>query len=117
MKKIVTLSGIIAFLVIALVFSACSAVTAWWSGPWIWGAVVLLSDGQTVQSSDAFDPEGTINLNGTSQRPTGVFVDENGNQLVMSQIDLTKEGFITFVVGEEQKEGFFDVENGRIIEQ
>ncbi len=116
MKKIVALSGIIAFLAVVLVFSACAAVTAWWSGPWIWGAAMLLSEGQEGQVA-AFDEEGTIVLSGSNQNPNGVFVDENGNELVMSEINLGKKGVITFVVNGEEKAGFFDFENGRIIEQ
>jgi len=116
MKKIVALSGIVAFLAVILVFSACAAVTAWWSGPWIWGATMLLSEGQEAPVA-AFDEEGTIVLSGSIRNPNGVFTDENGNQLVMQQIDLTQKGFIKFVVNGDVKEGNFDFENGRIIKQ
>ncbi|HPF16897.1 MAG TPA: hypothetical protein P5107_05105 [Thermotogota bacterium] len=116
MKKIVALSGIVAFLAVILVFSACAAVTAWWSGPWIWGAAMLLSEGQEAPVA-AFDEEGTIMLSGSVHNPIGKLIDENGEELVMEQIDLSQKGFITFVVNGEVKEGLFDKENGRIIEQ
>jgi len=116
MKKIVALSGIVAFLAVVLVFSACAAVTAWWSGPWIWGAAMLLSEGQEGQVA-AFDEEGTIVLSGTVQNPSGVFIDENDNELVMSEINLSEKGKITFVVNGEEKQGEFDRANGRIVEQ
>ena len=116
MKKIVALSGIVAFLAVVLVFSACAAVTAWWSGPWIWGAAMLLSEGQEGQLA-AFEEEGTIRLSGSIQNPSGVIIDENDNELVMSEINLGENGLITFVVNGEEKEGMFDRVNGRIIEQ
>ena len=113
MKKIVALSGIVAFLAIVLVFSACATLTAWWSGPWIWGATMLLSEGQVTENAEL----PTVVLSGSNQNPNGVFVDENGNELVMSEIDLTQKGLISFVVNGEEKEGVFDFENGMIIEQ
>ncbi len=112
MKKIVALSGIVAFLAVVLVFSACATLTAWWSGPWIWGAAMLLSEGQ-VENAEL----PTVVLSGSNQNPSGVFVDENGTELDMTEIDLTQKGFITFVVNGEEKEGIFDFENGMIVEQ
>ena len=112
MKKIVAMSGIIAFLAIVLVFSACATLTAWWSGPWIWGAAMLLSEGQVEQVDLP-----TIVLSGSNQNPSGVFIDENGTELDMTDIDLSEKGLITFVVNGEEKEGRFDRENGMIVEQ
>lgn len=113
MKKIVALSGIIAFLAVVLVFSACATMSAWWSGPWIWGAAMLLSEGQVSENAEV----PTIVLSGSNQNPNGVFVDENGEELVMSEIDLTQKGLITFVVNGEEKKGEFDFETGMIVEK
>lgn len=116
MKKIVALSGIIAFLAIVLVFSACATMSAWWSGPWIWGATMLLSEAQDGQL-DAFAEEGTILLSGSAQNPEGVLIGENGEEQIMNEIDLSKKGLISFVVDGEEKEGEFDFEKGRIVEK
>ena|SRR6056297_2325337 len=116
MKKIVALSGIIAFLAVVLVFSACATMSAWWSGPWIWGATMLLSEGQNVQL-DAFAEEGTILLSGSAQNPEGILIGENGEEQVMTEIDLSKKGLISFVVNEEEKAGVFDLEKGRIVQK
>jgi len=112
MKKIVAMSGIVAFLAIVLVFSACATLSAWWSGQWVWGAAMLLSEGQ-VENAEL----PTIVLSGSNQNPAGVFVDQNGTELAMTDIDLTQKGFITFVVNGEEKTGTFDFENGMIIEK
>ncbi|MEA1883243.1 MAG: hypothetical protein U9N62_01815 [Thermotogota bacterium] len=116
MKKIVALSGVIAFLAVVLVFSACATMSAWWSGPWIWGATMLCSEGQEGQLA-AFDEKGGINLSGSSQNPKGVLIGENGEEQVMTEIDLGKKGYISFVVNGEGKEGEFDFEKGRIVEK
>jgi hypothetical protein len=113
MKKIVALTGVVGFLAVVLVFSACATMSTWWSGPWIWGATAFLSEG--------YDPDGAklpkVVLSGSNQNPSGVFVDANKEEYVMTEIDLSKKGLILFVVNGEQKEGEFDFENGRIIEK
>src|SRR6056297_1536911 len=100
MKKVVALGGIVAFLAVVLVFSACATMSAWWSGPWIWGAAMLLTEGQDGQL-ESFAEEGTILLNGTTQMPNGVLIGENGEEQVMTEIDLSKKGLISFVVNGE----------------
>ena len=116
MKKIVALSGVIAFLAVVLVFSACATMSAWWSGPWIWGAAMLLSEGHDGQV-ETFAEEGTIFLSGSTQNPQGTLMGENGEEQTMTEIDLSEKGVISFVVDGEAKEGAFDLENGRIIEK
>jgi hypothetical protein len=116
MKKIVALTGVVGFLAVVLVFSACATMSTWWSGPWIWGATMLLSEGQDGQTEN-FEEKGDIHLSGSNQNPSGVFVDANKEEYVMTEIDLSKKGLILFVVNGEQKEGEFDFENGRIIEK
>lgn len=115
MKKIVALTGVVGFLAVVLVFSACATMSTWWSGPWIWGATTLLSEGQDGQTEN-FKEKGDIHLSGSNQNPSGVFVDANEEEYVMTEIVIEGKS-ITFVVNGEQKEGEFDSKKGRIIEK
>jgi hypothetical protein len=112
MKKIVAITGVVGFLAVVLVFSACATMSTWWSGPWIWGATAFLSEG--------YDPDGAklpkVVLSGSNQNPSGVFVDANEEEYVMTEIVIEGKS-ITFVVNGEQKEGEFDSKNDRIIEK
>lgn len=116
MKKIVAITGVVGFLAVVLVFSACATMSTWWSGPWIWGVPMPLSEGQDGQTEN-FEEKGDIHLSGSTQNPKGVLIDDNGERQVMTEIDLSKKGLILFVVNGEQKEGEFDSKKGRIIEK
>ncbi|HOO33610.1 MAG TPA: hypothetical protein PK466_12585 [Thermotogota bacterium] len=102
MKKTLVLFGVVAMFAMMMVFTSCATTSAWWAGSWIWGPAVLLApaNGETV--------ENTVILEGTSAKAlTGTLV-ENGEEFEMTEIDVSKKGFISFVANGTEKEGEFN---------
>jgi hypothetical protein len=105
MKKTLALFGFVAMLAMMLVFTSCATTSAWWSG--VWGAAVLLSPSRDVTARDEIVLEGTnaSNVTGTLIRNVGT---EAETAFELTDIDVSKKGFITFVVEGTEKQGTFD---------
>jgi hypothetical protein len=102
MKKTLALFGVVAILAMMLVVTSCATSSAWWAGSWIWGPAVLLApaNGETV--------ENTVILEGTTSKNLSGTLVENGEEFEMTEIDVSKKGFISFVANGTEKEGEFN---------